>query len=104
MNSKVVLASGLLAVVFSIGPASAGGVIGDLIEGACGNCGVGRALDQVHKDIGQPLDHAGAAVASAYGAPTSPYCATQGGIFVGPWGVVGLPCYVNGMRGVIVQG
>lgn len=37
---------------------SAGGLLGDLIEGACGNCGVGRSLDESHKQIGSPLDSA----------------------------------------------
>jgi hypothetical protein len=66
------------------GSASAGGLIGDLIEGACGGCGVGRALDDAHRQLGNPLDQAGAAAAQSYGVPVSPHCATSGGI-VADW-------------------
>jgi hypothetical protein len=95
-------------VVASLGAvstsASAGGVLGDIIEGVCGNCGLGRELDEIHRDLGQPLDHIGAAAASAYGVPLSPYCLTARGIAVGPWAPVGIPCTdVNGLQGVIVQ-
>jgi hypothetical protein len=82
-------------------PAMAGGLIGDLVEGACGGCGAGRALDQAHKQIGRPLDHAAAGVARSYGVPLSPYCATPAGIFVGPFQPIGIPCNVNGMIGIV---
>ncbi|MGL6237820.1 eCIS core domain-containing protein [Aeromonas dhakensis] len=29
----------------------AGGLFGDIIEGVCGNCGVGEALDEAHKQV-----------------------------------------------------
>jgi hypothetical protein len=84
-------------------PASAGGVLGDIIEGACGGCGAGRALDQAHTQMGRPLDHVGAAAASAYGVPMSPYCATPAGVGVTNWQPVNTPCSVNGYYGVTVQ-
>lgn len=36
-------------------PAQAGGLIGDIVEGACGGCGAGRALDRAHSDIKEAL-------------------------------------------------
>jgi hypothetical protein len=84
-------------------PASAGGLIGDLIEGACGNCGAGRQLDNIHRDMGRPLDHVGAAAATYYGVPLSPYCATPWGVALGRFQPVGTPCNVNGAQGVTVQ-
>ena len=36
--------------------AYAGGVIGDIIEGACGGCGAGKALDQLNGAAGRPFE------------------------------------------------
>jgi hypothetical protein len=47
-------------------PANAGGLLGDIIEGACGNCGVSRALDQINNDLGNPVDHGAAIVCEAW--------------------------------------
>jgi hypothetical protein len=66
-------------------PAFAGGLIGDLIAGACGNCGGAEALDEAHKQPGNPLDQAGAAAAQDSGIPRSPHCATRWGVFAWPW-------------------
>jgi hypothetical protein len=92
-----------LAAGFSA-PALAQGVIGGFIEGLCGGCGVGRTLDDVHRQLGNPLDRAAAGAAQSLGVPLSPYCATQWGVAVGPWAPIGADCYdVNGSPGVIVQ-
>lgn len=50
--------SAIVFVSFAIVSAGAfaGGLLGDIIEGVCGNCGAGKALDKVHKDLGKPLD------------------------------------------------
>lgn len=32
-------------------PIIAGGLLGDIVEGVCGNCGVGRALDEAHRQV-----------------------------------------------------
>jgi hypothetical protein len=90
-----------LAAGFSA-PALAQGVIGGLIEGLCGGCGVGRALDDVHRQLGNPLDQAGAAAAQYYGVPLSPHCATPWGIGISNWLPYGAPCSVNGVQGFIV--
>lgn len=36
--------------------AGAQGIIGGAVEMFCGNCGLGKDLDKLHKDIGNPLD------------------------------------------------
>jgi hypothetical protein len=67
-------------------PAFAGGPIGDLIAGACGNCGGGgEALDEAHKQPRNPLDQAGAAAAQDSGIPRSPHCDTAWGYLAWPW-------------------
>jgi len=102
MNAKKLI---LIPVfLFSFNSAMAGGLIGDIIEGACGNCGAGRALDEAHRNIGQPLDHAAALAAKKYGVPVSPYCATPQGVFTGPFLPINAPCQVHGMYGVVVGG
>jgi hypothetical protein len=85
-----------------LAPASAEGLIGGFIDNLCGGCGVGQALDDANKQLGNPVDEIGAAAAQYYGAPVSPNCATPWGVFVGPWLPIGVPCNVNGMEGVIV--
>ena len=47
------LALSLLSVLVLVTaqPANAGGLIGDIIEGVCGNCGVGKALDDAHRQV-----------------------------------------------------
>jgi hypothetical protein len=97
------LAAGLVVAsvaAFST-PASAGGVLGDIINQVAP--GVGTALDQAHTQMGRPLDHVGATAASAYGVPMSPYCATPAGIGVTNWQPVNTPCSVNGYYGMTVQ-
>ena len=66
-------------------PVFAGGLTGDLIAGACGNCGAGEARDEAHKHPGNPLDQAGAAAARDSGIPRSPLCASPWGYFAWPW-------------------
>ena len=102
---NLIRAAAVAAVVSmsAVSNAQAGGFFGDLIEGACGGCGAGRALDRAHKELGNPLDRAGAAVAQSHGVPVSPYCATDVGVFVGPWLPIGVPCVVDGYQGVTVQ-
>ena len=46
--------------------AQAEGFLGGLIEDVCGGCGVGRTLDEINANLGQPVDHAAAAVADAF--------------------------------------
>ncbi|MQX98009.1 DUF4157 domain-containing protein [Sinorhizobium medicae] len=48
---KELFIAGFVTVAAMGTPAAAGGLIGDLIEGACGNCGVGEKLDEAHKDL-----------------------------------------------------
>jgi len=36
--------------------AAAGGFFGDVVEGLCGGCGLGRSLDREHEKLGNPLD------------------------------------------------
>jgi len=66
-------------------PAFAGGVIGDLVAGACGNCGGGDARDEAHKQPGNPFDQPGAAAAPDSGIPRSPHCDTAWAVFAWPW-------------------
>ena len=40
-----------VATSFLLGPVSAGGLLGDAIEGLCGNCGAGQALDDAHENL-----------------------------------------------------
>lgn len=47
---RVVIAVAVMFAISSI-PARAGGVFGDIIEGACGNCGLGKELDKKHGEI-----------------------------------------------------
>ncbi|MBL4786825.1 MAG: DUF4157 domain-containing protein [Cohaesibacteraceae bacterium] len=54
MNRIVV--SAVLVFLFSIQPSLSGGFIGNFIEKACGNCGLGKKLDGLHKAIGSPMD------------------------------------------------
>jgi hypothetical protein len=35
----------------ALSPAFAGGLLGDAVEGLCGNCGAGRALDDAHREF-----------------------------------------------------
>jgi hypothetical protein len=51
-------------------PASASGFLGGLIEGACGGCGVGRALDRANAQSGHIFEH-GVAALSNYFIPGS---------------------------------
>lgn len=47
-----------LLTAFALGtapPAKAGGLIGDIIEGVCGNCGAGRALDNAHRQVKEAI-------------------------------------------------
>ena len=53
------------ALVLSV-QSHAGGFLGDLVESACGNCGVGRAADKLNHQLGNPVDHAAAAALDAY--------------------------------------
>ncbi len=46
--------------------AKAGGFFGDLIEGACGNCGVGRALDDANARSGHLFEHGVAAISNYF--------------------------------------
>ena len=103
MKNHAICFSVIISTALWVSTASAGGLLGDIIENACGGCGVGQQLDEVHKNVGQPLDHVGAAAAQAQGVPVSPYCLTPQGVFVGPWLPIGIPCNVNGWQGVIVQ-
>lgn len=49
----------VVAIFSQLSTASAGGLLGDAIEGLCGNCGIGSKLDDLHEDIGKPLDTPG---------------------------------------------
>ncbi|MCG8004244.1 MAG: hypothetical protein JAY88_12395 [Candidatus Thiodiazotropha lotti] len=60
MNTKNLITTSMLLIALTSTGANAGGLFGDLIEGVCGGCGAGRALDQVHAGMGRPLDYAGA--------------------------------------------
>jgi hypothetical protein len=73
MKKLIIAAAAALATAST--SAFAGGFLGDIIEGACGNCGAGKALDQANKDMGQPVDQFGNAVAgTAVGIATeNPY-------------------------------
>jgi len=55
------IALGLTAM--SVPAANAQGFFGGLIEGACGNCGVGRALDRMNAQ-GHFFEHGVAAIAN----------------------------------------
>ena len=46
----------LALCIMSVQQVLAQGLIGGAIEGLCGNCGAGRALDEAHDRIGSPLD------------------------------------------------
>lgn len=52
-------------MLFFSNGAFAGGLLGDAIEGICGNCGAGRALDRAHESVGQPLDVPGRVIREA---------------------------------------
>ncbi len=68
---KVLSTSVMAAVLMFGGQAHAGGVGGDLIEGLCGGCGAGKALDRLNKDLGHPAEKLGAGIIEAYGPPGS---------------------------------
>jgi len=72
-RSKIIVAASIvsLSAAFSA-PASAGGFLGDIIEGACGGCGAGKTLDRVHRELGNPLDQAVDGVAAYYGGSAEP--------------------------------
>ena len=36
-------------------PANAGGLLGDIVEGVCGNCGAGKALDDAHRQVKEAI-------------------------------------------------
>ncbi|OQW67362.1 MAG: hypothetical protein BVN29_03640 [Nitrospira sp. ST-bin5] len=36
-------------------PANAGGLLGDIVEGVCGNCGAGRDLDDAHRRVKEAI-------------------------------------------------
>jgi len=70
-SSKIVrslLLAGVVAgfVAADATTAKAGGFLGDIVERACGNCGLGRAGDALNHQLGNPVDHAGAAVLDAW--------------------------------------
>lgn len=46
--------------------AKAGGLFGDVIEGLCGGCGVGRQLDREHERLGSPLDIPGRVIRESH--------------------------------------
>jgi hypothetical protein len=49
-----------LALISINTPSLAGGLIGDAIEGLCGNCGAGRSLDDAHRGIKEAVPPYGA--------------------------------------------
>lgn len=65
-NLKNMMIAVVAVVALGSSSAHAGGIIGDLIEAGCGNCGVGKALDKVNANAGNPVDHAVYEVVDAY--------------------------------------
>jgi len=53
MRIAIIVSLGLL--YFSIGPSSAGGLIGDLLNEVAP--GLGTQLDDINKNLGNPIDH-----------------------------------------------
>lgn len=106
LAALIAMASASAAHAFDIGKvlgSDGGGVIGNIIEEACGNCGAGRQLDRAHHDLENPIDRQLAPIVQGYGAPISPNCATPAGVFVGPWLPIGTPCNAYGHYGVTIQ-
>lgn len=93
-----------VAVAFSVAaasPAFAGGFIGDIVEGVCGNCGAGRALDRANEQLGKPAEQIGGAILQANGVPLSARCVTPYGVAFGPFLPINGPCNVNGVWGIV---
>ena len=60
-RSLIIAAALVGSVTCGATNAKAGGFLGDLVETACGNCGLGRAGDALNAQLGNPVDHAFAA-------------------------------------------
>lgn len=46
----------LILMSVQTAPVSSGGLFGNVVEGLCGGCGVGKELDRKHAELGNPLD------------------------------------------------
>lgn len=44
-----------LVLALAAGPLNAGGLLGDIVEGVCGNCGAGKALDDAHRQVKEAI-------------------------------------------------
>lgn len=93
---KSILVASLIALSIGSPVAFAGGFFGDIVETACGGCGLGRAGDDFHKRIGQPGDRIGAAVITSYtGMPMGHMCVTLAGAAHAAIQPMGTPCSVS---------
>ena len=119
-----------LGVVAVSSSAHAGGFLGDIINQVAP--GVGTQLDQLNHNLGNPVDHAGAAALDAWapgagralelgwqvqrrgilnqggfqggGIAMGNFCATQAGVFgPGPINPVGQQCFANTSFGQVIQ-
>jgi hypothetical protein len=123
--AKVGALAGALVIGISGGKASAGGFLGDVIDQVLP--GVGTELNRVHRDLGRPVDRAGAAIVDGWvpGLGTAwtvrdemrrqqeaqgqrfamgHRCQSRYGISMpGPAAPLGAPCLVDGDPGYIVR-
>ncbi len=61
-TKKMVMVLAAMAALGSVSMANAGGFLGDLIENACGGCGVGKVADKWNAQNNNVFDHAAAKV------------------------------------------